>query len=58
MIVPANMSASSVAVTLQDPLEVTKEQFGAFSFPAHPKSEHHRGHPGRMYCQRSNDKVL
>ena len=37
-----DMIVSPVTITLQDPLEVTQEPFGTFSFPAHPKIEHHR----------------
>jgi hypothetical protein len=35
----ADMIVGSVAITLQDPLEVTREQFGTFSFPAHAKNQ-------------------
>src|SRR6202023_4116927 len=34
-----DMIVGSIAVTLEDPLEVTQEPFGTFSFPAHPKIE-------------------
>jgi hypothetical protein len=38
----ADMITRSVAIALEDPLEVTQESFGAFSFTTHAKVEDYR----------------